>query len=200
MKQIVITLFISFFYSMAFAQFFEGKIVYTNTYKSKNPKVSDAQLTAMLGSVQDYYIKGGNYKSVTNGQLVQWQLYIAATNKIYNKMKNSSKVLPIDARLNDDELLSAEVEEGAAELLGYQCDKLILTCKSGVQIYFFAPELMVDNSLYRGHAFGNYYAYLLLTNAIALKMIINAPNYQIETVATSVEPVELKDSMFKLRQ
>ena len=30
----------------------------------------------MPGTTQEYYIKGGNYKSVTNGTLVQWQLYI----------------------------------------------------------------------------------------------------------------------------
>jgi len=43
----------------------------------------------MMGSTQEYLIKGGDYKSIANGTLVQWQLFINKDNKLYNKMSNS---------------------------------------------------------------------------------------------------------------
>ena len=57
-----------FLQAAAMAQPFEGKIVYENKYKSKLPNVTDEQLTAMMGSKQDYFVKSGNYKIATNGR------------------------------------------------------------------------------------------------------------------------------------
>ena len=52
---------------VGFTQFFEGKLTYTNSYKSKSTQLKDAQLATMMGSTQDYYIKGADYTSVFNG-------------------------------------------------------------------------------------------------------------------------------------
>ena len=75
-----------------FAQNFEGKITYQNSYKSKLPTVKDEQFNAMMGTRQEYYIKGGNYKSVSNGTFSQWQLYINMDSKLYSKMANSETI------------------------------------------------------------------------------------------------------------
>lgn len=55
------------------AQFFEGKILYSNVYKSKNRNLTDAQLGIMVGNIQEYFIKEGNYKSLLNGQILSMQ-------------------------------------------------------------------------------------------------------------------------------
>jgi hypothetical protein len=47
--------------SAAWAQLFEGKIIYHNVYKSKKVELSDFAHQKYFGSGQDYYIKGGNY-------------------------------------------------------------------------------------------------------------------------------------------
>ena len=70
-------------FSQAFSQAFEGEIVYANSYKSKMPNLNDAQLGAMMGTTQEYYIKGGNYKSVFNGSFFKMQLYVNSDNKSY---------------------------------------------------------------------------------------------------------------------
>jgi hypothetical protein len=64
------------------AQGFEGKIIYQNSFKSKVPNVSDQQLSSVIGSRQEYYIKKGNYKSITNGTYIQWQIYINKDNRL----------------------------------------------------------------------------------------------------------------------
>jgi hypothetical protein len=59
------------------SQVFEGKISYTNSYRSKTPHLNDQQLETMMGTNQDYYIKGADYKSIFNGTLLKCN-YIGA--------------------------------------------------------------------------------------------------------------------------
>ena len=180
------------------AQNFEGKIVYQNTLKSKIAGVSDQQFGEMLGTKQEYMIKGGNYKSVSNGTMMQWQLYINSDNKIYNKMSTSPAILWMDAATNPDTVINAEINRNATTILGYQCDELILTCTSGVQKYYFAGKLNVDAKLFENHKLGNWSEFMSRAKALPLKMIIDSPQMNLESVATSVTPMKLDDKDFQL--
>lgn len=180
------------------AQSFEGKIVYSNAIKSKIPNVSDAQFTTMMGNTLNYYIKGGDYKSEMNGSMMQWQLYVNADNKLYSKMSNSEAVLWNDGAVNSDEVISTELHKAVIDILGYKCDELVLTCKSGVQKYYFTSGVPVDSKLYINHQFGNWYTVLSKTNAIPLKMTIDNAQFYIESTATEIKPGKLDAAMFTL--
>lgn len=182
----------------SFAQTFEGRILYTNSYKSKMPNVADQQWRDMMGVTQEYFIKGGSYKSVMNGKLVQWQLFNNQEGRLYTKMSNSEAALWNDATINSDEVLKAEVKRGVTEVLGYKCDELTLTCKSGVQKYYFSSKLGVDAKQYVNHKFGNWYEMLKNTNAIPLKMVIDSPQFALESVATEVKPLKLDAKVLEL--
>ena len=139
-----ITFLISILFAInSFGQSFEGKVVYKNTYKSKMPNVADEQFTTMMGSTQEYFIKNGDYKSVGNGSFFQWQLYVNNDNKLYSKMANSETLLWNDGATNSDEILKAEVNKNVIELLGYKCDELVLTCKSGTQKYYSTQNFLL---------------------------------------------------------
>src|SRR5687767_6579666 len=120
MKQLLLLLATTLITIMSIGQSFEGKIVYNNSYKSKMPNVKDEQLTAMMGSTQEYFIKSGDYKSVSNGSFFQWQLYRNKDNKLYSKMSNSETLLWSDGATNPDTVLTAVINRGAAEVLGYK--------------------------------------------------------------------------------
>ncbi len=184
--------------TQAYGQFFEGKIVYTNTYKSKLPNLTDQQLTTMMGTTQEYFIKGGNYKSVAPGALIQWQLYSNKDNKLYTKMGNSTAVLWNDGAENKDELVKAELNRGVIKVLGHTCDELILTTKLGVQKYYFSNELKVDATLYEQHNYFNWNEYLALAKALPLKMYIEHPHFVLEGVAVEIKPMALDDKLFEL--
>jgi hypothetical protein len=194
----LLTLALGLFAVAALAQTFEGKINYTNTFKSKTPQMSNQQWEQMLGAKQEYFIKGGNYKSVTNGGMRQWQLYTNAQNKVYTKMANSETLLWNDAAENLDEVLKAEVKNNAATILGYVCNELTLTCKSGVQKYYYAPNLAVDAKLYEKHKYGNWYDFISRAKSLTLKTIIETPQFVMESIATEVKPQKLDDSMFTI--
>jgi hypothetical protein len=194
----ILTIALTFLTVTAFSQSFEGKITYQNTYKSKIPNVSDEQLTTMMGSNQDYLIKGGDYKSITNGTMLLWQLYLNADNKLYSKMPDSDVILWNDGTQYNDTVLSVELNKDAAEILGYRCDELILTCQSGIQKYYFNSKLGVDVSLYTKHLYGNWYDYLKLAKALPLKSVVDTEQFSFTSLATEVKAMKIDDGELKL--
>ena len=198
MKYILFSICLSFFCLSCLAQSFEGEIVYQNAYRSKFPNLSDLQLTTLLGSIQDYYIKDGNYKSETNGALLKWQLYINADNKLYNKFSKSDTLQWNDASVNKDSVLSIEKNLGVTEILGYKCNELVLNCKNGMERFYFSDKLPVDSKLFINHALNNWYAYLSKANALPLKIIIDNYQFTMVSIATEIKPVKLDKAMFIL--
>lgn len=198
MTKTITFLLASLFTITSFGQTFEGKIVYKSTYKSKMPNVTDEQFTQMLGSTLEYHIKNGNYKSVTNGSFLLWQLYVNKDNKLYNKMANAEALLWNDGAANSDEVLKAEVNKGVTDILGYKCDELILTCKSGTQKYYFSTKLAVDTKLFINHKFGNWYDFLSKSNSLPLKSIIDNGQFTLESVATEVKAMKFDNTFFEL--
>jgi hypothetical protein len=129
MKKVVLTLTLVLLAFTLFAQTFEGEVIYHNTYTSKMPTLSDAQLTAMIGDTQNWYIKDGEYKSDLNGTYVQWQIYVNSENKLYSKFGNSDVVLYNDAALGESEITDIQINKGVIDILGYKCDELIWKTK-----------------------------------------------------------------------
>ena len=198
MKKVIVIIFTVLSTITTFGQSFEGKIFYANTYKSKNPKMTDQQWLTMMGSTQEYLIKDGDYKSIANGILVQWQLYINKDNKLYNKMSNSESAFWFDGSNQKDEVIKIEVNKNALEVLGYKCDEIILTCKSGIQKYYFNSRFSVDSKLFTNHKFGNWYDYLSKSNSLPLKSIIDTDQFTIESISTEIKSMKLDSSIFNI--
>ncbi|MBS7564283.1 hypothetical protein KHS38_07685 [Mucilaginibacter sp. Bleaf8] len=198
MKLFITTVGLYLISCIAYAQSFEGKIIYHNTYKSKSPNINDKQYTDMLGDTQKYSIKGGNYKSEVNGRMILWQLYNAHDGRIYSKMSITPTVLFNDESSNKDEVLSSEIHKNAAIILGYKCDELLLQCKSGVQKYYYSSKLPVDSKLYANHKFGNWNVVMAKINAVPLKMEIDNNQLTLISVATEIKPMKINNSFFEL--
>jgi hypothetical protein len=179
-------------------QNFEGKITFKNTFKSKTQNITDEQFTAMMGDTHEYFIKGGDYKTITNGSFLQWQQYINADNKLYNKMANSETILWNDGSVNMDEVMKAEINKGVTVVMGYKCDEIILTCKSGIQKYYYNSQLGVNVSLYEKHKYGNWFEFISRSKSLPLKMIIENAQLSYEAVAIEVKPMQLEKTMFVL--
>lgn len=177
---------------------FEGKILYDNSYKSKNMMMPSSLWNSMMGAKGEYYIQGGNYKLISNGSLNKWQLYIHKDNKVYSKLSSSSAILFNDCEVQGDEVFKVEVNKNVLEVLGYPCDEVILTCKSGVQKFYFNADIAVDAALFEKHKFVNWYEYVKVANALPLKRIVNTSYFTMECIATEVTPMKLDASLFEL--
>ena len=182
----------------AFSQAFEGGILYMNSVKSKNKKITDAQYTQMFGSQIEYFIKQGNYKYLSNGTIAQCQLYNNKENKVYTKLANSETVYWNDAAVDSEVILKSEVKKHSTVILKYLCDELILTCKSGVRKYYYTPQFVVNPVLFANHKYGNVYEVYKTSKSIILKTIIETPDCVMETVATQIKKKVLDNKVFYL--
>jgi hypothetical protein len=199
MKKILI-LFVSIMLTVCtMSQNFEGKVVYKVTIlKSNVPKMTTDQLNTLMGTHQDYYVKGGYFKSVTNGTFMQWQLYHPDDNKMYNKFSNSEAIMWKDCGTNPDSIISVQYSKAKSDIAGYKCDELILTCKSGIQKYYFNTSLGMDPALYSHNLYSNWYDYLKLAKAVPLKTYIENEQMIMESTATEVKAMKVSDEQFAL--
>ena len=198
MKKVFQFLLIFLSLKSAYGQAFEGKMTYLNTFKSRIAGMSDEQMAAIMGTTQEYFTNGRDYKSMTKGSALLWQIYINSDNKLYNKPANAETVTWIDGASNADEVQKSEINKGVTEVLGYKCDELILTCKSGIQKYYFNPEFKVDPELFVKHQYGNYYYVLSRTQALPLKMIVETAQFRMESTVQDIKPMKLDKSVFEL--
>ena len=196
--RIFITVFLLFLSLPVFGQAFEGRITYQISYKSKIPNVTDAQLASMMGTTQQYYIKGGSYRSDFDGVLMQWQLYVASENRLYTKMSNSESILWNDAGVNNDDILDLKVNKDAAEILGHVCDEAVYLTKGGTNRYYFSRNFGVDVQAFARHNFGNWYELLKATRALPLKAVTETQQFVITSVATEIVAAKLTQKEFAL--
>ena len=198
MKKKFLTLFTILSFITMFGQEFEGKITYSNSFKSKNPEMTDQQLQSVMGSTQEFIIKDGDYKSSLNGMYLQWQLYINKDNKLYTKMSNSVKAVWNDGNIQEDVVIKVEINKQVIEILGYKCDEIILTFKNGVQKYYYNSKVSANSKLFTNHKYGNWYDYLSKTNALPLKTVTETDQFTMVSIATEITPMKLDSKLFEL--
>ena len=196
--RLLICLFFVFATTATFAQNFEGKIVYENSYKSKIPAVTDEQFVAMLGNKQDYYIKGNNYKSVTNGQFVKSQLYRGAENKSYTLTAKSDTLYWQDFSENKTPATRFEILKGKDTVMGLPCDVLIIYSAEGKVSYSYNAKYGVDASLYKQHAFSNWYYAISKMNALPLRTVYEDAQFVLTSTAVSADVEKLNGSVFEI--
>lgn len=185
--------------STAFCQNFEGKIIYESTYKSKSFLISDNKLKDMMGDTQESFYKDDRYINKLNGKMIEWQLYNPADNKLYTKSSLSDVVYWNYGGENNDEIKSIKLNKNSIRILGHKCSELVLECKSGTQKYYFAEGVMpMNHKTYEKHQFGNWHAYLKEANALPLKIIIETPQFVMETTAREIIPQKVDEKIFSL--
>jgi hypothetical protein len=182
----------------ASAQSFEGEIVYKNSYVSKIPGVSAERLGAYLGTKQEYYVKGGYYKSLTNGTAVYMQLYDNPSNRMYFQRPGSDTLGYKDASADADSVISYEVHKAAATILGNVCDALVIVSKSATTTYYYCQKYRLDAAAYKRHLAGNWALLSAKAGALPLKAEVETTQVTMVMEAVEVKAMPLEDSFFKV--
>lgn len=179
------------------AQSFEGRILYRNSYQSLGD-ISEKQLAAMLGTTTEYLIRRGDYKTISNGKKLQWQLYTCSENRLYCKTASSDTIFWFDGADADDEVIHAAVNRKVAKILGQDCDELVLTCRSGTRRYYYSSTYPIDARLFEKHRYDNWAEYTEKSRAVPLKIVIETADYRVESTAVEVKPMAIDDRTFTL--
>ena len=198
MKTLILTLSLTLTAGMAYCQNFEGEMILKYSFTSKTPALTSERLEALIGNKQEYFIKDGDYKSLLNGGMITMQLYDKQSNRIYNKRPNSDTLYWLDASVNADNVTGYEIKKNAATVLGYPCDALILTTKTGTTTLYYSNKFKLDSSDYKKHQYGNWAFFTAKSGALPLKTIIENAQFKIEMVVTEIKPMKLEDSFFKI--
>lgn len=198
MKKAVSTLVLLFAILTGYAQYFEGKIVYTNKFTSKMARVSSEEIAATMGTKQEYFIKGGNYKSLINGSGFKLQVYDNKTNRIYNKLPDTDTLFWIDAATNADEAISAETRPKKEKVAGVDCDVLVIKTKKITTTYYFSTKYKVNAALFEKHKYANWYYFVKKSGALPLKIVMEGPGVTMESTATEIKPMKLEASFFSI--
>jgi hypothetical protein len=183
---------------MSISQSFEGKIIYQNTYESKTPNVGNGQLNLLMGTLQEYVIKGGNYKSTFNGQFNQFQLYRSIENKLYNKFSNAEALFWSDGAIEGEKVIDLNIIKNKETILGMSCDELTMKTIKGVYIYYYNAKYSINPDLYKGHFFGNWYFYVKESKAVPLRIIMDTPEFKSISTAIKIEEHKVEDTYFEL--
>ncbi len=177
---------------------FEGKIIYQVRYHSRIPNVSSDQLTAMMGTEQEFYYKAGSYKSAVNGTSMEYMIYIADSSKIYMKMANMDLLMWTDVTKETDQILHTQLNKNTDTILGFACDELIIKAKNSTHKYYFNTAFGINPIESANHKASNWSAYLSASKALPLKMIIETEQFIVESVAVQYKKEPLAASIIKI--
>lgn len=189
---------VTFLSITTFAQNFEGKVTYQNSYQSKDKYTKALDLSNQFGSQLTCYFKGSNYKIVSNGAAQSWQLYRGSDNKIFEKWLGNETISYNEGSFRNDKLLNVQLNKQAATILGQKCDELVLTSKTGTQKYYYSLAYKLDGAAFSAHDFNNWNEYIKKANAVPLKIVIENNRYINTKTAIQVTPQRINASEFEL--
>lgn len=198
MKKCLLLLLILFVSKNTFSQFFEGQVTYKNKFTSKTSRISSTQLDSIMGTKQEYLIKGGFYKSFLNGYSISYSQYDYRLNRVYLKRFKVDTLNWFNADINTDTLRDYQIKAKAGKVLGLDCDVIIMRTKTGTTTIFFSKKYKIDVSKYKRHNYENWQFYLEKCGALPLKTIIETPTFMMESTAIKVETIKLEDSYFSI--
>lgn len=197
-NKITVTILFCFIVLFANAQTFEGEITYRNSYQSKLTNLKSEQLNAMMGTKQDYYIKGSNYKSLFNGAFTKMQLYKASENKSYTLTGKNDTLYWEDYSTNKDEAVKYELQKNADTVLGIACDVLIIQANKSKTYFYFNSKYSVNPELFKGHNYGNWYYIISKTKGLPLKTVYETDQFILTSIATEIKEQKLEDNFFEI--
>lgn len=174
MKINFFTLLFLLLFVKSFSQNFEGEIVYKNVCMSSKPdwKIEYCQL--ITDSIQNFYYKNGSYK-FSHPDNQNWTIFKQEEGKIYTKTKKG-KIFWSYSNSSNDSIVKATINKKVLNILGYDCDELILETLNSIQKYYYNSKFSVNPELYKNHKNGNLYYITSMTKSIPLKTVFIIEN------------------------
>lgn len=160
--------------------------------------MNEKALYERMGDKHEFLIKGGNYKAITNGKVVQWQLFSNKEKKFYTKNKDSETISWLDATVQREPILKTETKKNAITLLGYSCDEIVITTTSEVYKFYFNAKFAAKPEEFANHKFCYWSDYMQKAKAIPLKFVIESRGIIMTNVAVEIKAMPLKTSEFNL--
>ena len=173
-------------------QTFQGKIVYKVGYQYK-----DSTTIKKLGTLEELFIKNGDYLIKTNGTDVEWKLYKNKTNLIYIKHKNIDTLYTINAGFNNDTIKEVvHYKNTGTHVNNLKYSEYIFFTTSGMQYFYYSKKLKMNYTLFKIHKYDFLSEFLNRANYIPLIFVNSTTDNWFEKEAITVEEKTLSDDIF----
>ncbi len=178
---------------------FNGKIIYEYQFlHSATGEDMRKSLGSFFGREQHYYANSENYKAYDeNGQFRQ--LYNSKTNTYYFLNPGNGLVMEMDAGNQTSKVISVEHFEETQQILGKECNKLIIKTDSDETTYWYSTEIKLNPENFKEHNVGNWNRYMEESGgALPLKFTVKNQNYIWVSAAIEIEDGDLKNEDFNI--
>ena len=190
---------ISLILKPCFGQQFEGKIVYQNSFHSKDKDTQNENLNQLYGYTHIYQIKNGNYKLSGDGALLQWQIYIAKKNKLFVKIALVDKPYINNLNKEVEKIKDIQVNRKSTNILNHLCDEFIIHCINSTQKYYIDSSLNINSEIFKNSKFNLTFAFLLNNQILPFKMITENEIGICESVAIEMKEEKIDDNIFIMK-
>ena len=191
------------FPAFAFAQNFEGEIVYKITLIPKADSFNLEQaITDELGDESRYIISGGRYKSsyYQNGEYTYSYTYSNKDKRMYDDYVNQEYITFRDSQRSSREFTSGKLfPDSTINILGYEAFLYVKEDSLSKVRQYYAKDVKVDPETFKNHKVGDWYNTLKRMNGgLNLKTTTEYSDYIKISEAIKVEPRSVDRSEFAL--
>jgi hypothetical protein len=179
--------------------YFEGKIVFKTSFEIKDSTKRAVHFSTLYPSITTQYFKEGNTFEIYDKGDNKTYLYLPSENKAYQNKWSKDTLYFFDCGSKGREILNYSLTKNAATVLGLACDKLQITYSTGTSTYYFNENrLRINPEWYSQLTYINWDTISKFLKSIALKTVIDRPDYRIVNTATSVKNEKIPSSIFQI--
>jgi|GEM_PF-1487262 len=172
---------------------FEGEIVYVNTYIVHDQSLSIDSLRGIVGDTIVLVMKEGNYKLVSTGWKRVTATYEGERNiwNVYNNRRDT--IVAVTGLAHTMESPIFEVPQNSNEtVLGFNCKSVVMTWKTGRNVYYYNEGLRIDPDLYKGHNIDGWNGYCEVSKSVPLMIKYEKKGYTVVQKAVQIREREVE--------
>jgi hypothetical protein len=196
---VVFLIFTSCSYTNQVGVYFEGKIVYRNSAKSKSPNFTPEEVLGLSGDSSVFYFKQGNYRQVYSSKNLKEEFFDRANNLVFTRENNTDTFFKRNVSIPGEKIEEYKLNKNKERVLGILCDELILRYKSKTITYYYnSDSLKIDPKWFEHYTDFNKNFTSERMRSLFLKCRLEYPEVIFEIIATSIYHERVSDNFLKL--
>lgn len=159
-----------------------------------------------IGTKVEVFYKKGNWLEKLNGKQFNWRLFLTKENRVYkaNTYRDEKQFITWmhGGYLQDvEKVLQVEVNRHAEEILGHDCNQIILYTKQDTFQYFFSNDLPVNYRYFEKCRVLCFNVWTRYAQAMPLKMVFSRKSFgrvKYTMTATSIQSMSIDNRVFTM--
>jgi len=199
MRFIIPLLFLLILNNSIQAQNFEGSIEYRIKYTPKTNSIIEKDLIKSAGDFTKTYYKNGYYLDLCDSQFMSYQLFRYDKNAIFHKKRlDSDTLVKTNTIAKKNEKFKYKIYKKTDTILGYLCDKLIITSSDVKTTYYYSNKLSIDPKYYKNLTVLNKNKIVEIMKSCYLRFIHENEYFIADMIAVKVKREDLDDKIFEI--